>query len=221
MAVIPNLWLINLRTHRAVQLKRLLPSTYSSTKIRFYAADNKAPSSTSGKKITKFSSDKSYLDEILFETKKEEPKTTAQKVKKQAENTFLYAIVAASVIALGALGYYFVEQFLASDSPQTIYSKVLKQVQNDERCQETFGAGMKGYGEDTGRGRRRHIANQKYVTKEGEERVRVMFHIKGDRNTGKVFAEIAKRDGQWDYRFIYAVTDDTIPKSIILLDNRK
>ena len=47
------------------------------------------------------------------------------------------------------------------------------------------------------------------------------FHIKGDRSTGKVFAEIAKRDGQWYYRFIYAVTDDTIPKTIILLDNRK
>ena len=46
------------------------------------------------------------------------------------------------------------------------------------------------------------------------------FHIKGDKNTGKVYAEIAKRDGQWDYRFIYAVTDQTIPKTLILLDNR-
>ena len=64
---------------------------------------------------------------------------------------------------------------MASDSPQTIYSKVLKQVQQDEKCQDTYGSGIKGYGEDTGRGRRRHIANQRYVTKDGEERVRVML----------------------------------------------
>ena len=95
-------------------------------------------------------------------------------VKKGAENTFLYAVVFGSVIALGALGYYFVEQFISSDSPQTIYSKVLKQVREDEGCQEMYGSSIKGYGEDTGRGRRRHIANQRYVTKDGEERVRVM-----------------------------------------------
>ena len=113
------------------------------------------------------------------------------------------------------------EQFLAGDSPQTIYSKALKMVRDDERCEALYGTGIKGFGEDTGRGRRRHIAHQRYITNEGEERVRVMFHVKGDRHTGKVFAEVAKKDGMWDYRFVYTVTDDTIPKTVVLIDNRE
>lgn len=113
------------------------------------------------------------------------------------------------------------EQFFASDSPQAIYSNALKLIKNDDRCEELYGTGIKGYGEDTGRGRRRHIASQRYITKEGEERVRVMFHVKGDRHTGKVFAEIAKKDGNWDYRFIYTVTDDTVPRTVVLVDNRE
>uniref|UniRef100_A0A7E4V2P8 Mitochondrial import inner membrane translocase subunit Tim21 n=1 Tax=Panagrellus redivivus TaxID=6233 RepID=A0A7E4V2P8_PANRE len=172
------------------------------------------------KHVAKFSNERSYLDEILIKHE-EEPKTTAQKVKKKAENTFFYLVFAGSVVALGALAYYFIEQFISIDSPQTIYSRTLKMVQNDDRVLDIFGGSLKGYGEDTGRGRRRHIANQRYVTKEGEERVRVMYHVKGNHRTGKVYAEVAKKDGNWDYRMVYVLTDDTVPRNIILIDNRE
>ena len=87
MTVVSNLLFINLRTCRGSKLSRLLPpSSYSpQAQIAFYSID-KSSNNTSQKKpdaakVTKFSPEKSYLDEILFQPKKDEPKTTAQKGK--------------------------------------------------------------------------------------------------------------------------------------------
>ncbi|KAH7729563.1 Protein F56B3.11 a [Aphelenchoides avenae] len=103
---------------------------------------------------------RSYLEEV-FVKREQEPKTTAQKVKKKAENTFYYSVAAISVAAFGALAYYLLDQIFASDSPQRIYSKSLKMIQADERCLAVLGEKIAGHGEDTGRGRRRHIAHHR------------------------------------------------------------
>uniref|UniRef100_A0A915EJ08 TIM21-like protein, mitochondrial n=1 Tax=Ditylenchus dipsaci TaxID=166011 RepID=A0A915EJ08_9BILA len=146
--------------------------------------------------------ERSYLEEILIK-EDVEPKTTSEKVGKAASNTFAYFAFALGVCALGGLGYALFDSFFGSDSPQKIYSKCLKLIKNDERCIQLFGSGLKGYGEESGRGRRRHIANHAYE-KDGQQRVRVMFHLKGDRAKGRAYAEVAKVEGVWDYRGFYS-----------------
>uniref|UniRef100_A0AC34PWT2 Mitochondrial import inner membrane translocase subunit Tim21 n=1 Tax=Panagrolaimus sp. JU765 TaxID=591449 RepID=A0AC34PWT2_9BILA len=219
-----KLWILSLSARRLWKADLTLDA-YIGISRRLYASDVKSKSdgikgNKTAKEIGSLKGNQSYLDEILI-GHEEQPKTTAQKVKKKAENTFYYVVFFGSVVALGALGYYFIEQFLAPDSPQTIYSKALKLVRQDDRCEDLYGPAIKGFGEDTGRGRRRHIANHRWMTKDGEERVRIMFHVKGERHTGKVFAEVAKKDGNWEDRFVYTVTDDTVPKTVVLLDNRE
>ena len=110
-------------------------------------------------------------------------------VKIKAENTFYYAVFGASFIAFASICYYLVVQFFSPKSPQRIYSRALKIIRDDLQCQEIFGPKIAAHGEDSGRGRRRHIANYSYV-KDGEERVRISFHIKGDKNIGRALTEV-------------------------------
>lgn len=65
---------------------------------------------------------RSILEEVLIK-EEEGPKTTAQKVKKGAENTFLYASVVVSVITLAGLAYLVFEYIFSSGSPNRVYSK--------------------------------------------------------------------------------------------------
>lgn len=50
-------------------------------------------------------------------------------------------------------------------------------VREDGRCQDLFGPTIAGFGEETSRGRRRHVAHHKYE-KDGRQRIRVLFHLK-------------------------------------------
>ncbi|KAI1715520.1 TIM21 domain-containing protein [Ditylenchus destructor] len=161
---------------------------------------------------------RSVLEDILIE-RQEEPKTTAGKIKKATVNTFYISIGAMSLAIIGAIGYFLVIEMFKADSPTRIYSKALKMIKNDVRCIDLFGSSIKGFGEDSGRGRRRHVASKRWTDVDGNERVRVMFHIKGDQREGQAFAEMIKKEGQWDYRFLYASTSG-IPQTVVLIDNR-
>ncbi|MFH4973323.1 hypothetical protein AB6A40_000032 [Gnathostoma spinigerum] len=168
--------------------------------------------------IKKSESGRSILEEVLIkETKR--PTTTAEKVKQRAENTFFYVILAASVAVLGTFCYLLFDQFFASDSPQAIYSSALALIRGDDTCENIFGHPIAGFGEETARGRRRHVANQKYV-KDGRERIRVVFHVKGSKHEGIAQAEKELVDGSWEWRFLLVQTREIPPRTHILIDNR-
>ncbi|KAK6044049.1 Ribosomal Proteins L2, RNA binding domain protein [Cooperia oncophora] len=78
---------------------------------------------------------------------------------------------------LGVFVYLLAGEFFAEDSPQKIYSSALSLVREDGRCQDLFGPTIAGFGEETSRGRRRHVAHHKYE-KDGRQRIRVLFHVK-------------------------------------------
>lgn len=122
-------------------------------------------------------------------------------------------------MVVSAIAYLFVNSLFAGDSPQRIYSKALKIILQDERCVELLGDKILAYGENTGRGRRRHVVNSRYI-KDGIERVRIMFHLKGTKKKGKAFAEVAKIDGCWNYRFLYVETEGILPETLVIIDNR-
>lgn len=134
----------------------------------------------------------SYLDEILLKKGEKLPDTPAQKFKRGATNVFFISICVASAGTIVMLAYFLLEQFWAGDSPQRIYSKSLKLIRNNPQCIDIFGSKIAGYGEDTGRGRRRHITSSRYI-KDGQKRVRVMFHLKASLlNLNVIFKQLTK-----------------------------
>jgi hypothetical protein len=98
-------------------------------------------------------------------------------VKRAAETSFYIGFGIASLAALGGLTYLLFRELFSFGTPQGVYKDSLKKVKNDERCLQLFGNSILAHGEDSGRGRRRHIANMSYE-KDGQKRLRVMFHVK-------------------------------------------
>ncbi|GMR46826.1 hypothetical protein PMAYCL1PPCAC_17021 [Pristionchus mayeri] len=158
----------------------------------------------------------SILEEVMFA---EKPKATTftGKVAEKAENTFMYAAVAASIAALGAFAYVLLDTFFAADSPNKIYSRALSMIRDDPRSQDLFGESIAGFGE--GKRRRNNIASHTYE-KDGEKRVRVLFHIKGDRAEGNAQCEVVNRDGNWETRFLYVETRTSPKITHVIIDNR-
>ncbi|EFO97453.1 hypothetical protein CRE_05230 [Caenorhabditis remanei] len=161
---------------------------------------------------------RSILEEV-FVKEKQKPTTFSGKVAEKASNTFMYTAVAVGVGLIGAFVYVLAGEFFAQDSPQTIFNKALALVREDGRCQDIFGASIAGFGEETSRGRRRHVAHHKYE-KDGMQRIRVLFHVKGDRDEGIAQAEMEQRDGDWQWRFLYVENKHRPKTTHVLIDNR-
>ncbi|CAI5448598.1 unnamed protein product [Caenorhabditis angaria] len=161
---------------------------------------------------------KSILEEVLIHEKRK-PTTFGGKVAEKASNTFLYTAVVAGVGLIGAFVYVLAGEFFREDSPQTIFNRALDIVREDGRCQDIFGPTIAGFGEETARGRRRHVAHHKYE-KDGRQRIRVLFHVKGDRGEGIAQAEMERRDGDWEWRFLYVENKQRPKTTHVLIDNR-
>ncbi|KAI6215678.1 hypothetical protein M3Y94_00412800 [Aphelenchoides besseyi] len=199
------------------QLIAVQPWTVSGR--RFYVTEKPVKSELGESDTTKpdIQRPRSILEEVLIK-EEQEPKTTAQKVKKKAENTFFYVSLGVAMCTLGGLTYLLFEYFFATSSPQRIYTKALKMIREDPQCQNALGESIAGFGEQ-GRRARRHIASQSY-RKDDEERVRVTFHVKGTRNAGRAFVEIAKKPGEsYQCRFLLVELADR-SGSLIVVDNR-
>lgn len=161
---------------------------------------------------------RSVLEEILIK-EKSKPTSFTEKVTEKASNTLLYAAVASGLGILGVFIYLLVGEFFAEGSPQKVYSSALALIRKDESCQELFGPTIAGFGEETSRGRRRHVAHHKYE-KNGKQRIRVLFHLKGERDEGIAQAEMEQQDGKWQWRFLYVETKRRPRTTHILIDNR-
>jgi hypothetical protein len=88
--------------------------------VRLFGTEKKESSTTKLDKQRQ--SHRSVLEEVLIK-EDDEPKTTAQKVKKGAENTFLYASVAVSATLLIGLSWLLFDYFFSNGSPQRVYGK--------------------------------------------------------------------------------------------------
>lgn len=57
----------------------------------------------------------------------------------------------------GALFYAIFSELFSGKSPNGVYSKALDRCIGDERIKTSLGEPIQGYGEETRRGRRRHV----------------------------------------------------------------
>uniref|UniRef100_A0AAG5DJJ5 Mitochondrial import inner membrane translocase subunit Tim21 n=1 Tax=Anopheles atroparvus TaxID=41427 RepID=A0AAG5DJJ5_ANOAO len=143
-----------------------------------------------------------------------------ERVKENTKTASYMGVILLGVGVTGILFYVVFWELFSSNSPNNIYSEALERVKEEARVKDALGAPIKGYGEESRRGRRTHVAHTKYV-KDGVEYIRMQFYIQGFRNRATVHLEKRKTDsGSYDYRYLFVQLDHNPYNPIILEDNR-
>ncbi|XP_053675920.1 mitochondrial import inner membrane translocase subunit Tim21 [Anopheles nili] len=143
-----------------------------------------------------------------------------ERVKENTKTASYMGVILLGVGVTGMLFYVIFWELFSSDSPNNIYSEALERVKEESRVKDALGAPIKGFGEESRRGRRNRVAHTKYV-KDGVEHIRMQFFVQGFRNRATVHLEKRKTSsGSYEYRYLFVQLDYNPHNPIILEDNR-
>ncbi|XP_078254562.1 mitochondrial import inner membrane translocase subunit Tim21 [Rhinoraja longicauda] len=150
------------------------------------------------------------------------PVSTVYKVKEAGKDITYLLVVLVGIGITGGLFYVIFKELFSSSSPSKIYGDALKKCRVHPEIIGVLGEPIKGYGETTQRGRRRHVSHVEYV-KDGERHIQLKFYIQGSepiKGTVHLDAKQNPDSGKYEFRYIF-VDFDTYPKrTIIVEDNR-
>lgn len=118
-----------------------------------------------------------------------EAKPMSERVKETAKTTSYLGVIVAGIAVTAVMFYTIFSELFSSNSPQAIYGKALEKCQEDPRVQDSLGQPIKGYGEESSRRRRNHVAHQIYM-RSNRKCMRLSFHIQGIRNKATVHCEM-------------------------------
>lgn len=150
----------------------------------------------------------------------EEVKPLGEKIKENTKTASYMGIILLGVGVTGVMFYAIFRELFSSQSPNSVYSEALDRCQDDPKVQDALGAPIKGFGEETRRGRRRHVAHSVYE-KDGRKYMRMQFYIQGVRNKGTVHLEMREnQSGKYEYRYLFITLDYYPNSTIVLEDNR-
>lgn len=146
--------------------------------------------------------------------------TMGQKVKEAGKDISYIGISLAAIGMLGAIIYIVGRELFSGESPNGVYSKALKRCSKDSEVIVALGQPIKGYGEETRRGRRRHVSHVEFE-QDGRKHMRMKFHIQGSDRRGEVNLEVVKDEsGVYNYRYLFVQLDQFPYNTIVLEDNR-
>ncbi|EDO35905.1 predicted protein [Nematostella vectensis] len=146
--------------------------------------------------------------------------TVGAKVVQAGKDVTYLGIIIVGFAVTGALLWYVFSELFLGFSPNRVYSDALKKVLANSEVVEELGEPIMGHGEETRRGRRRHVSFQEYVV-DGEDYMRIKFYAKGSKRKGTVHVDVKKGSrGSFIYRFIFVEIPDYPSRTIIILDNR-
>lgn len=147
--------------------------------------------------------------------------TIGQKVKQTTKDASYLGVILAGLGVTGLMFFAIFRELFSRHSPNSVYSRALKRCQADPRVTSALGEPLRGHGETTTRGRRRHVSHMEYV-KDGINHMRMKFYIKGSRKSGTVHLEVRKSTQQgYEYRYLFIDLDGHPEQTIILEDNRE
>ncbi|XP_004530265.1 mitochondrial import inner membrane translocase subunit Tim21 [Ceratitis capitata] len=143
-----------------------------------------------------------------------------EKIKENTKTASYTAIILAGIGVTGIMFYAIFRELFSSCSPNNIYSDALELVKEDPRIQDALGAPIKGYGEESRRGRRQRVAHSTFE-RNGVLHVRMQFYVQGIRNRGTVHLESRQASsGKMEYRYLFVQLDYYPHTTIIIEDNR-
>ncbi|XP_078073265.1 mitochondrial import inner membrane translocase subunit Tim21 isoform X3 [Mustelus asterias] len=106
------------------------------------------------------------------------PVSTTQKVKEAGKDLTYLLVVLIGIGITGGLFYVIFKELFSSSSPSKIFGDALKKCRAHPEIIGALGEPIKGYGETTRRGRRRHVSHVEYV-KDGVKHIQLKFYIEG------------------------------------------
>lgn len=181
------------------------------------------PPSPSNYFLLRTYSNESKKDESIVRverTDSSEVSTTVHKVKEATKTVSYMGIIVFGVGLTGVIFYAIFKELFSSNSPNSIYTKALKRCETDTKVTNAIGDGIKGYGEETRRGRRQHVSHI-FFERDGVEHLRMKFYIEGCRKKATVNLEMKKNaSGNFEYRYLFVQLNDYPHDVIILEDNR-
>ncbi|GAB6030950.1 Mitochondrial import inner membrane translocase subunit Tim21 [Chamberlinius hualienensis] len=144
----------------------------------------------------------------------------SEKVKQTTKDVYYSGIVIAGILITGGLGYTIFRELFSSESPNGVYSKAFKLCKSHYKLVDAVGEPMSGFGETTGRGRRRHVSHVQFE-QDGVQCMRMRFYVKGSRQKGTAHLEVRKNEkGKYEFRYLFVELDNILRETIVIEDNR-
>lgn len=124
-------------------------------------------------------------------------KPIGERIKENTKTASYMGVIVLGVGVTGALFYTVLKELWSSNSPNNVYSAALDRCVNDSRIQDQLGVPIKGFGEETRRRRRQHVAHTVFE-RNGIPHMRMQFYIQGIRNKATVHLEMKQVGISWD-----------------------
>eukprot|EP00094_Tigriopus_californicus_P013748 TCALIF_13304-PA protein Name:"Similar to timm21 Mitochondrial import inner membrane translocase subunit Tim21 (Xenopus laevis)" AED:0.25 eAED:0.37 QI:0/0/0/0.5/1/1/4/0/313 len=169
-----------------------------------------------------------------------------EKAKENVKTATYGSVIVIGVGITAVVLYTVFSELFSSSSPVKLFQMASEKCVQHPRVQDLLGEPIKAFGEETRRGRRRHVSHVEYVDKEGRKGIRVQFYLQGLRKRGT--AQIDAREvsaqliiirlaefnlwracfesmfqdesGSMKTRFIIVTADDLLATSVVVEDNR-
>lgn len=177
----------------------------------------------SGKANEESRRDNAIIENRKTEENKEVSTSVVENIKETTKTISYTGIIIVVFCIAMTIVYAILSELFSSKSPHRIYSRAYKYISEDPKVRNLIGDQIKGFGEETRRGRRQHVSHIEY-SKNGRNYLRMKFYIKGNRGYGTVHLEMVENDdGKYEYRYLFVVIDSdpsVYKKTLILEDNR-
>ncbi|XP_020284553.1 mitochondrial import inner membrane translocase subunit Tim21 [Pseudomyrmex gracilis] len=144
--------------------------------------------------------------------------STTEKVTRNIKSAGYLGVIIAGVGITGAILYTLFSELFSSNSPYGVFSRARVCCMEHPKVVDLLGAPLKAYGEETRRGRRRHI-NHMYYIKNGIKYMRIQFYIEGTRRRGTAYVDV-KESSSGNYEYVYMCVVVNNIGTIIIEDNR-
>lgn len=147
--------------------------------------------------------------------------TKTQKAKENAKTASYGMVIVVGVCVTCVVLFTVIKELFSADSPTALFQMASDKCVEHPKVQDLLGEPIKAFGEETRRGRRRHVSHLDYVDEQGKKGIRVQFYLQGLRKRGT--AQIDARegeDGKFKTRYIVVTADDLLRTSVVVEDNR-
>lgn len=118
-------------------------------------------------------------------------KPLGEKVKETTKTVSYLGVILIGVAVTGSLFYAVFNELFSSKSPNNVYTRAIKKCISDPRIEDKLGTPISAYGEETRRGRRRHVQHVVYE-KNGKKHLRMKFYLQGTAHKGTVQLEMVE-----------------------------
>ncbi|KAK7505276.1 hypothetical protein BaRGS_00003438 [Batillaria attramentaria] len=146
--------------------------------------------------------------------------TPSQKVKEAGKDASYTLVIVVGLAVTGFMFYMIGRELFSSQSPSGVYGDALKKCQASMEVTAALGEPIKGYGETTRRGRRRHVSHTEFEVN-GVPHMRMRFYVEGPYRKATVHVEVEKGEsGKYEYRYLFVETEGYPHRTFILEDNR-